>query len=111
MAGVSVQLALPVLLAALVLSGLHKPGHLVAVLPRRHLHHCGAQRASAGASGGQRGPRRRAEGLTEVGRVVVGGTVESEVSQVGDQAGHLPSVDTLALTQHVELEHTDTVHG
>lgn len=45
--------------------------------------------------------------LTEVSGVVVGGTVESEVSQVGNQTGDLPSVDTLTLTQNIELQHTD----
>lgn len=44
---------------------------------------------------------------TKVGRVVVGGAVESEVSQVGNQTGDLPSVDTLTLTQHVQLKHTE----
>lgn len=47
--------------------------------------------------------------LTEVGRVVVGRTVQSELLQVRNQTGHLPPVDALTLTQHVELQHTDRV--
>lgn len=43
--------------------------------------------------------------LTEVGRVVVGGTVQSEVSQVRNQTGHLPSVDALTQAQNVQLKH------
>lgn len=44
--------------------------------------------------------------LTEVGRVVVGGAVESELSQVGNQTGDPSSVDTLTLTQHIQLQHS-----
>lgn len=44
--------------------------------------------------------------LTKVRWVVVGRAVESELSQVGDQTGDPPSVDTLTLTQHIQLQHS-----
>ena len=47
-------------------------------------------------------------GLTEVSRVVVGGAAESEFSEVRNQTGDLPSVDTLTLTEDVQLTHTHT---
>lgn len=47
--------------------------------------------------------------LTKVSRVVVCGAVESEVSQVGDQTGDFSSVDTLTLTENVELKHRQTL--
>lgn len=42
--------------------------------------------------------------LTKVCRVVVGGTVESKFSQVGNEVGDSATVDTLTLAQHVQLE-------
>lgn len=42
--------------------------------------------------------------LTKVCRVVVGGAVESQFPQVGNQVGDAAAVDTLTLAQHVQLE-------
>lgn len=42
--------------------------------------------------------------LTKVCRVVVGGAVESQFPQVGNQVGDPATVDTLTLAQHVQLE-------
>lgn len=47
--------------------------------------------------------------LTKVSRVVVGGAAQAQPLQVRNQAGHPPPVDALTLTQHIELQHTDTL--
>lgn len=43
--------------------------------------------------------------LTKVSRVVVGGAVESKFPQVRNQSRDPSSVDTLTLTQHIQLRH------
>lgn len=43
--------------------------------------------------------------LTKVSRVVVGGAVESKFPQVRNQSRDRSSVDTLTLTQHIQLRH------
>lgn len=50
-------------------------------------------------------PRFRLRFLTKVSRVVVGGAVESKLPEVRNQSGDPSSVDTLTLTQHIELRH------
>lgn len=45
--------------------------------------------------------------LTEVSRIVVGGAVQAQPLQVGDQVGDHALEDTLALAQDVELKHKE----
>lgn len=56
-------------------------------------------------------PAPPAAPLTEVGRVVVGGAVQAQPLQVGDQVGDHALEDALALAQDVELGRKEKVRG
>ena len=53
-------------------------------------------------------PHTHCETLTEVCRIVVGGTVQAQVLQVGNEVGDGALVYALALAQNVQLERRDT---